>query len=575
MARGGHIFGQVGPLNPLTGQVMSAAYNKADKLNKAGTPAFSRSIEEDTLAVLTTQTLSNTFYASQKELAQETVEVLRKMSDKDPVFLAKALIYARNKGLMKLAPTVGLAVLSENKTEHGKKAFSQAFRHVIRIPDDLREFVELIRTGSFGGKKALMGVRKIVVQNWLRHMSEYHGLKYGSANSEGITLRDILRLTHPLPKVLDRNKDGKGPSYDRLRSGAQAELFGWLVKGWENVGKEPSPSNALVWAFEKIKRSEDEKEIVSLVKKYKLPWEVVVPAAKKMTKGIWTALLDGMPYMALLRNLNTMERHEVLKDDAIVKDIAKRLSDPEAVAKCKQLPFRFFNAEKAYKGPQKIVDAIHDAMEQSFVNMPEIKDLRVAVSNDSSGSMGSQISEKGTATYADVACIFAAALFKKCEDVVLLPFDTEVYPEKGRVTKRSSILGIADKLRGHGGGTNVGAPLKYLREQKIKVDVWIGITDAESWAGRGFLTELEEYRKKINPKLKCFLITIAPYQDGMAPVGYPDVDCTYGWSDSILKYIGLTLSGGAGQVDDVKAIDLDSYGKKAKEEEVEAPVSAD
>jgi len=568
MTRGGHIYGQVGPINPMSGQVMSAIYNKADKLNRAGSPAFSRSIEEDTIAVLTTQTLSNTFYVGQKELAQEMVEVLRKMSAKDPEFLAKALIYARNKGLMKLAPTVGLAVLSENKTDQGKAAFSKAFRHVIRIPDDLREFVELIRTGSFGGKKAMMGVRKIVVQNWLRHMSEFHGLKYGSANSEGITLRDVLRLTHPLPKVLDRHPDGEGLSYDRLRNGAQAELFGWLVKGWEQIGEEPSPTNALVWALEKVKRSEDEEEIISLVKKYRLPWEVVVPAVKKVTKGIWTALMQGMPYMALLRNLNTLERHEVLKDDAIVKSIAKRLSDPEAVAKCKQLPFRFFNAHKAYTGPRPILDALHSALEASFVNMPEIKGMKVVTSPDTSGSMGSAISDKGTATYSDVANIFAAALFKKCEDGEILPFDTEVYPEKGRVTKLDTIMSITKQIGGHGGGTDVGAPLKYMTMKKIKADVWIGITDAESWAGRGFISELEDYRKKVNPDLKCFLITIAPYRDGMTPVDFPDVYCTYGWSDQVLKYVGLVLSGGAGQVDDVKAIDLDTYGTKAKDVEV-------
>ena len=575
MARGGHIYGQVGPINPMTGQVMSPTYNQADKKNRAGQQAFSRSIEEDTLAVLTTQTLSNTFYVGQKELAKEFVEVLRKMSDKDPMFLAKALIYARNVGLMKLAPTVGLAVLSENKTDQGKAAFSKAFRHVIRIPDDLREFVELIRTGSFGGKKALMGVRKIVVQNWLRHMSQYHGLKYGSANSEGITLRDILRLTHPLPKVLDRHKDGKGLAYDRLRNGAQAELFGWLVKGWEKIGTEPSPTNALIWAFEKVKRCEDEKEIVSLVKKYKLPWEVVVPAVKKMTTGIWAALLDGMPYMALLRNLNTMERHEVLKDNAIVKDIAKKLSDPEAVAKCKQLPFRFFNAHKAYTGPSAIRDAIHKAFEISCVNLPELSGLKFVVSPDTSGSMQSQVSEKGATSYADIANIFAAAYYKKCEDGEMLPFDTEVYPEKGRVTRHNTVLSIAEKLAGRGGGTDVGAPLKYLREKKIKIDVWIGITDGEDWAGRGFISEVEAYRQKINPDLKCFLITISPYRSGMTPVDYPGVYCTYGWSDSILKYVSLTLSEGKGQLDEVNSIDLDSYGKKAKEEEVETAVSAD
>jgi 60 kDa SS-A/Ro ribonucleoprotein len=80
------------------------------------------------------------------------------------------------------------------------------------------------------------------------------------------------------------------------------------------------------------------------------------------------------------------------------------------------------------------------------------------------------------------------------------------------------------------------------------------------------VTELEAYRNQINPDLKCFLITIAPYRDGLTPVGYKDVYNTFGWSDSILKFISLTLAGGGGQVEAVKAIDLDSFGKKEAQE---------
>lgn len=560
MTRGASLFGQPGPVNPRSGKVMSATFAKADKTNREGAPAFSRPLEEDVLAVLMTQTMGNCFYASKKELAKETVDVLRTMSAKDPSFLAKALVYARNRGLMKMAPTLGLAVLSENKEDKAKEAFRKSFRQVMRIPDDLREFVDLIRTGNFG-KKSLTGLRKTMIQNWLRHMSEFHGVKYGSSASEGVTVRDILRLAHPLPKS---EKTGKG--YERLRNGAQAELFGWLVKGWENVGKDPSPTNPMVWALETLKRSEDEKEIVSLVRKYKLPWEVVVPAVKKMTVGIWKALMEGMPYMALLRNLNTLERHEVLKEKAVVKDIAKRLSDPEAVAKSKQLPFRFFNAFKAYTGPQEIRDALSEALEASFANMPEMPGT-VCVANDTSGSMSSPASDKGSTTFAEIAGIFAAALFKKCgDDVLILPFDTEVHPEKARVSKKDTLMSIAEKIQGHGGGTDIGAPIRHLLKKKEKVDVFIGITDSEDWAGRGFLSEWEEYKAKVSPKAKAFLVTIAPYRDGLSPKETKDVFYTYGWSDSVLKYISLVLAGGNGQVDDVKGIDLDSFGKKDEPE---------
>lgn len=568
MTASGSLFGTPAPVNPRSGQTMSPTFLKADKVNKEGAPAFSRPLEEDVIAVLTTQTLGNTFYASKKELATELVEVLRKASDKDPVFLSQALVYARQNGLMKLAPTIGLAVLSENKTPAGRDAFRQAFRQVIRIPDDLREFVTLIRTGAFG-PKAVTGLRKTMIQNWLRHMSEYHGVKYGSTASEGMTLRDILRLTHPRPK------DGKGTAgrdYDRLRSGAQAELFGWLVKGWEKVGLDPSPTNPMVWALERVKRWEGETaeaEIIKLVTEYKLPWEVVVPSVKKMTTSIWKALMTGMPYMALLRNLNTLDRHGVLAEKPSVQAVAKRLSDKEAVRKSKQLPFRFWNAFQAYTGPQEIRDALSDALEASFENMPEMAG-RICIANDTSGSMGSKASEKGTATFAEIAGIFAAALFKKAPDVMLLPFDTEVYPDKGHVSRRDTILSIVEKISGSGGGTDIGAPIRHLLKEKKVVDVFIGITDQEDWAGRGFLTEWEEYKRKLSPDAKAFLVTIAPYRDGLAPAGTKDVYFTYGWSDSVLRFISTVLSGGAGQVDFVRKIDVATFGKKAETEEVEA-----
>lgn len=566
MARSGHIFGPVGPLGP-KGQVqMSATYQKADKVNKEGFPAFTRTLEEDTLSVLLTQTLSNTFYCSQKQLAKETLDVLKAMADKDPVFLAKAIVYARTKGLMKLAPVVGLSVLGE-KAGKRNDPFRLAFPQVVRIPDDLREFVTLMKLTKHGleNKNRLA---KRMTQNFLRHMSEYHAVKYGSDKSEGITLRDIVRLTHPAPKEIS-HKGVKGRDYDRLRNGAQAELFGWLVKGWNEVGQEPSPTNPMIWALETLKRlplenEHDEKEVVSLITKYKLPWEVVVPSAKKMTKAMWQALMKDMPYMALLRNLNTMGRHGVLEDKTLVKEVAKRLSDQENVKSSKQFPFRFYNAFRAYNGPQEIRDALTDALEASFVNVPEIKGT-VCISNDISSSMSSATSDKGDATLCEIAALFAAALFKKGDDVVLVPFDDVAHPDLGKVSKRDTVMSITKQIGISRGGTNLGAPIELLLKKRQKVDVFIGLTDNEDWCGRGFLSYWETYKQQVNPKAKAFLVTLGPNRDWVAPANYEGVWFIQGWSPSILNYIPLMLEGGAGQVEDVRKIDLETYGKKKVE----------
>lgn len=545
MVRSKHIFGAK-PQVKVEIEV-SPTYAKSDRVNAEGFPAFSRTLEEDALSVLMVNTLSNTFYTSQHDLAKETLDVLKAMADKDPEFLAKACVYAREKGLLKLAPVIGLAVLSAKDVGGRKDFFRKAFPRVCRIPDDVREFVTFCRTKK--ARKGLGGQAKVMVQHYLRHMSEYHAVKYGSANSQGITVRDILRMTHPKPKTE-----------------AQRELFGWLVNGWKDVGSEPSPSNPKVWALEKIKRSTDEKEIIKLVEDHKLPFEVVIPSVQKMTKGIWNALLQGMPYMALLRNLNTMERHGLLEDKTVLNRIVKRISDPEQVRKSKQFPFRFWNALNAAKGPQAIKDALADALEASFANMPEIKG-RVCVSNDISYSMSGKVSEKGTARFCDIAGIFGAALFKKCEDVILVPFDDRAHPELGNVSRRDSVMGIAKQIGRADNGTSLGAPIEYLRQRREKVDVFIGITDNEDWSGRGFLTYLEEYRRSINPNLKAFLVTIAPYRHWVAPKDYPGVWFVQGWSDSVLRFIPFMLEGGHGQVDEVRKLDLSlTQAPKAMEE---------
>lgn len=560
MVKSARIFGSSG-IPGKTPPPVSPTYQKADHKNAEGFPAFSRSIEEQTLSVLMTSTLSNTFYTKDRELAQETVEVLRKMAAKDPEFLARACAYARDKGLLKLAPTVGLAVLSAEETER-KEWFRKAFPKVIQIPDDLREFVVLcrkaqIRKGTrikegkvLAGTGGLGGVAKVMVQHSLRHLSEFHTVKYGSGRSEVITLRDILRMAHPKPK-----------------DEAMRERFGWLVNGWSEVGSEPSPTNSMIWALEKLKRTENEAEVISLVEKYRLPAEVVIPSVRKMTVKIRKALLKSMPYMALLRNLNTLGRAGVLEDKATVKEIAKRLSDPEAVKKSRQFPFRFLNASRAFNGPQEIRDALTDALEASVTNLPEIRG-RVCVSNDVSYSMSGKASDKGTATVAEIAAIFAGALLKKCEDVVLLPFDTEVRLDLAKVSRRDTVMSIAERIGVAERGTKLGAPIQHLLKHRTVVDVFIGLTDNEDWVAKGFLSYWEEYKRTVNPKAKTVLVTIAPERDFVAPEGYPDVHFVQGWSDSVLRYIPMVLESGLGQVEDVRKYDLSMKPQAFKDESI-------
>lgn len=518
-------------------------------LNQAGAPSFTRTLREEVVQVLTVGTLSNTFYVSGKELAKEAIAVLTEAREKIPCFLARAIVYARNEGLRIALPILGLAILSGGR---GKTAelFRKAFRKTIHTPDDARKFASLVRSGVAGGRKSLGGVTAQMLREWCSGLSEYHAVKYGSAKSKDITLRDILRMVHPKPISAD-----------------MSERFGWLATGKRALGSDSS-LNPKIRALEALKQETSDDERIRLVEEAGLPFEVVIPAAGSMTRGLWEALLVNAPYMNLLRNLVTFGKHGVFEKEENVRLAIEKLTHPVAVRKSKVLPFRFFLAHKEYVSSDnfdsRIADALRKALEMSFENMPSFGGRTVAIAPDVSGSMSGEFSE-GKGRFIDIAGIFAGALLRKVEErAFLIPFDTSV--QKICASPRDEIMVTAEKIASFmGGGTAIGAPIEHLLARKQKVDVFIGITDQEEWAygdghecGWSFLSLWRKYRREVNPAARAYLVTIAPYQDAVAPAGEKGIRFIYGWSDEVLRYIALDLEGGNTQVEAIERMSLET-----------------
>lgn len=536
-----------------------ASYRKdaLDYTNRAGAPSYLRSLREQVVQVLTTGTLSDTFYVSREELAQETVEVLTRCREADASFLAKALVYGREVGMMKMLPTLGLVILSAGGGRT-KKYFESIFDRVIRTPDDLRSFVEICKSGAIRGRKGLGGMTVPLVRKWLCEMSEYHALKYGSAVSKDVTLRDIIRMSHPTPG-----------------NPKTSEIFGWLVRGKGGFGSNTG-LNPKLRALEALKLATTDDEQAALIREGRLPYEVVVPSLRATSNGVWSELLRQAPYLNLLRMLATFTRQKVFEDEANVRFACEKLTNLEAVQHSRVLPFRFFNAWKAYKGTEghhiAIADALRQACEISFQNMPSFGNRTVVIAPDTSGSMDSPVSDKGITRFIDIAGLFTGALLKRCEDrALVLPFDTTVHANHS-LSKRDDILVTAKKVASYGGGgTAVGAPVQYLLNRKIKADVVIGITDNEDWAyghddnyaSDSFYSLWLRYKKEVNPDAIVYLVTIASYRDAVAPTGAKGVHFIYGWSDKVLQYIGNTLEGGESQIQAVEQIELEQVGVTA------------
>jgi 60 kDa SS-A/Ro ribonucleoprotein len=270
-------------------------------------------------------------------------------------------------------------------------------------------------------------------------------------------------------------------------------------------------------------------------------------------------------------------RHSVFAKEENVRYAVERLTNARAIERSRVLPFRFFDAWRAYSAKcespdSRIADAIRQALELSFQNMPSLGGRKVAIGTDVSGSMSGPISDKSSTRFIDIAGIFTGALLRRIEGrVIPLPFAYQVHADCG-LSGRDEILTTAEKVTQlGGGGTAIGAPVEYLLQRKLAVDVFIGITDQEDWAygaGRAcsgsFLELWRRYRKEVAPSARAYLVTIAPYRDAVAPAGEKAVRFIYGWSGSVLKYIALDLESGESQMKVIEQMRL-----KAEEESAE------
>jgi hypothetical protein len=124
-----------------------------------------------------------------------------------------------------------------------------------------------------------------------------------------------------------------------------------------------------------------------------------------MDRAAWEATIPSMGYMALLRNLRNFDEAGV--SDQVAQRVASRLTDPEQVAKSKQLPLRFYSAYRAapsdrWKHPLGI------ALDLSLGNVPKLGGDTLILA-DMSDSMVSPFSADSTLARWQAAALFGLA----------------------------------------------------------------------------------------------------------------------------------------------------------------------
>lgn len=347
----------------------------------------------------------------------------------------------------------------------------------------------------------------------------YQLLKY--QQRDGWSQRDILRLARPHPGDDDHNA-----------------LYRWATKGWDATPDTvpAEESLKLIWAAEKAKRAEKASEVATLITQYKLPREAI-PTQHLNSREVWEALLDDMPVEAMMRNLGTMTKNDVLKPmGKYTQRIVERLGNQDAIRKARLHPIKILAALTTYQSGhgvrgssswtplREILDVLNTAFYLSFANVvPSGKRLLLAIDTSGSMTMGQVNGIPGLACHM-AAGAMALVTAKSEPHYHIIGVDTSV--QQLSISPSQRLDDVYRTLMAHrGGGTNLALPMEYAMQRKLEVDAFVLFTDSETWEGAYYHPSqaLAEYRKRtgiaariINVQMTSTHVTNNDPNDGLA-----------------------------------------------------------
>jgi 60 kDa SS-A/Ro ribonucleoprotein len=463
-----------------------------------------------------TGTLNTTFYADSGE---QLDKILGFCESVEPEFIAKTAVFARERGFMKDVPALLCAVLSVKD----KRLLAQVFPRVIDNGKMLRNFVQIVRSGAVG-RKSLGTAPKRLVREWFETRKPEQIFKQSIGNSPSFA--DVLKMVHPKPASVEHEA-----------------LFGYLIGRDYKI--ELLPDAAKAFELFKVGLTEAVPDV---------PFQMLT--ALPLQAKDWKAIARNAGWTMTRMNLNTFQRQGVFADAEIIRLIANRLRDKEAIKRARVFPYQLLAAyrmtETNREIPREITEALQDAMEIAIENVPEIAG-RVYVLPDVSGSMSSPVTghRKGSTTAVrciDIAALVSAAILRKNPTAEVLPFEHSVVSL--RLNSRDSVMTNAGKLASiGGGGTNCSAPLVELNRQKAAGDLVIYVSDNESWidtnrawnSGTETMKQWNEFKSR-NPQAKLVCIDIQPYNNTQAQER-ADILNIGGFSDHVFEVISEFAKG--------------------------------
>ena len=489
-------------------------------INHMGAKAYQYDERFELVSNMLTTFAEDSYYRSSQEGVERLVQLISKIKDKN--FVAKAVLFARKEFHMRSVSHIMAAELAPylSGTEYARDFYEKM---VVR-PDDMLETVAYYKAKV---NKAIPNAMKKGFAKAFDKFDGYQLAKYRGEN-KAVKLVDLVNIIHPVPTQKNAT------ALQQLVDGQLRNTDTWEARltdaGSENTAKKEA-------------------------------WEDLILSKK-------------LGYMALLRNLRNILKADV-SEEAFAAAM-RYLSDPVAVARSRQLPFRFLSAYQEIqkldeeidprwlvfekdatnrKRQKTIMKAIEKAINHSIENLPLLEGETVILS-DNSGSMrgdrggSSALSAMSKRTTADIANLFATMYWSRCNNTLIGLFgDRLILPKLNRHHGLFTNFNLVHSKGGKcGPGTEAGIFTMFERliEEKRQVARIVIFSDMQigkgcSWydtkgrRGSDFNKLYETYRS-INPSVRVYSVDLRGYG---TTVFKDNVYKMAGWSEKIFKIMEM------------------------------------
>jgi hypothetical protein len=479
--------------------------------NHEGAKAYKLTPELELYSAVVTAGLSDNFYEKANDRLARIKELMKKS---DPEFVAKLAVYARSNMYMRSIPLVLAVELA--KQNSGNAIVSKTVKGVVQRADEITELLAYYQLANErNGSKKLNKLSKQVQKGLAEAFNRFDEYQFSKYNREAeVKLRDALFLVHPKAK-----NEEQQIVFNKIADKKLAVAYTWET--------ELSALGQQKFANPKEKAAA-----------FRAKWEELIDSGK-------------IGYMAMIRNLRNIMEAEV--SWMHLKKVCGFIADPNAVAKSKQLPFRFLSAYREVKILKSeyvsvVLNALEDAVVASAKNVSGFdENTRVLIACDVSGSMQKAISAKSKILLFDIGLILGMLMQNKCKRVV-----SGMFGDRWKIINMPNhgILSNVDeyyKREGEVGyATNGYLVIDDLINRNVVMDKVMMFTDCQMWNNKIGTSHIEQSWKKyktIAPYAKLYLFDLAGYGNTPVNVLRDDVTLIAGWSDKVFDVLNATENG--------------------------------